>query len=248
MAADAEIIANAEAFRSGLGAKLAANLATIVGHGSDKLDDGYARLTTLQAWRVFVLDEHLSDEALGFFSEAQNDGLTSSALMSIGMWRPAMKSLRSLIENMLHCFYFNDHPVEYRLWDAGSLRPAFRDLFNYFLSHPDITGSSELLKGVEELKRHYKHLSNVVHASAREFRMTSEIENLKLWNTTADGIGKWAFTQKNVIRDVNLLILSLFSKHLQGAAHKGLREALSLVIPASRDGAIKASVGVKIAR
>lgn len=248
MAADAEISANAEAFRSGLGEKLAANLATIVGHGSGKLDEAYARLTSLQAWRVFVLDEQLSDEALGFFSEAQNDGLTSSALMSIGMWRPAMKSLRSLIENLLHCFYFNDHPVEYRLWDSGKLRLTFRDLFEYFLSHPDISGLPESVKGAEELKKHYKHLSNVVHASAREFRMTSEIENLKLWNTTADGIGKWASTQKNVMRDVNLLILSLFAKHLQGAALKGLREALSLVVPASRDGAIKASVGVKIAR
>lgn len=246
--ADPEINTNAEAFRSGLVPKLTANLATLTGHGSSKLDEAYARLTLLQAWRVFVLEEHLSADALGFYSEAQNDGLTSSVLMSIGMWRPAMKSLRSLIENILHCLYFNDHPVEYRLWDAGKLRPTFRDLFDYFLSHPDISGLPESLQGAGELKAHYKHLSNVVHASAREFRMTSEIESLKLWNTTAGGIGKWAATHKTVLRDANLLILSLFAKHLQGAAHKGVREALSLAIPAARDAAIKTSLGVKIVR
>jgi len=246
--ADAEINANAEAFRSGLGPKLAANLSTLTGYGSPKLDEAYARLTSLQAWRVFVLEEHMSAEALGFYSEAQNDGLTSSVLISIGMWRPAMKSLRSLIENILHSLYFNDHPVEYRLWDAGKFRPTFKDLFDYFLSHPDNSSLPERLKGAGELKTHYKHLSSVVHASAREFRMTNEIETLKLWNTTADGIGKWASTHNKVLRDVNLLILSLFATYLQGAAQKGVREALSLTIPATRDQEIKKSLGVKIVR
>jgi hypothetical protein len=246
--ADAEINANAKAFRTGLSPKLDANLGTITGHSAAKLDDAYARLTTLQAWRVFVLEERLTPEAIGFFSEAQNDGLMSSALMSVGMWRPAMKSLRSLIENILHCLYYNDHPVEYRLWEAGKLRPTFKDLFDYFLAHPDVSNLPDNLQGIGELKNHYKHLSNVVHASAKEFRMTNEIETLKLWNTTADGAGKWAATHKNVLRDVNLLILSLFAAYLKGAAHKGLREALSLGIPAARDGAIKSSHGVTVVR
>lgn len=248
MVTDVEIGSNAAAFRAEIGPKFAANLATIAGHGAAKLDDAYARLTSLQAWRTFVLEEHLSLEALGFYSEAQNDGLTSSVLMATGMWRPAMKSLRSLIENVLHCLYFNDHPVEFRLWDAGKLRPTFKDLFDYFLAHPDISGLPEPLKGIGELKAHYKHLSNVVHASAREFRMTNEVENLKLWNVSADGIGKWASTHKNVLRDVNLLLLSLFSKHLKGAARKGLREGLAIVIPAVRDASIKTNLGVKIVR
>lgn len=245
---DAEIAANAEAFRAQLGEKLVANMAATIGHGSAKLDQAYSRLTSLQSWRTLVLEERLSPAALGFFSEAQNDGLTSSVVVSIGMWRPAMKSLRSLVENILHSLYFQDHPVEYRLWDSGKFRPSFKDLFDYFLSHPDVAVLPDNLKGVPDLKAHYKHLSNVVHSSAREFRMTNEIENLKLWNTTADGVGKWATTHKNVIRDVNLLILSLFAKHLQGAALKGHREALALAIPAARDAAIKASLGVKIVR
>lgn len=78
--------------------------------------------------------------------------------------------------------------------------------------------------------------------------MTNELETLRLWNTTADGLGKWATTHKNVLRDTNLLILALFAKHLRGAAHKGLREALSMVIPAARDTAIRTSLNVKLVR
>lgn len=245
---DPEIKANAEAFRSRLLPKLNDNLAALKSDSSSKLDEAYARLTSLQAWRAFVLEEHMSADALGFFSEAQNDGLTSSVLMSIGMWRPAMKSLRSLIESILHCLYFNDHPVEYRLWDAGKFRPTFKELFDYFLRHPDISALPANLQGAGELKRHYKHLSNVVHASAREFRMTNEIESLKLWNTSASEIGKWATTHKSVLREANFLILSLFATQLQGAAHKGVREALSLVIPPARDVEIKATLQVKIVR
>lgn len=246
--ADAEISANAKAFRSGVGTMLASNLGAISDHGTVKLDEAYGRLTTLQAWRSFILEEKMSTEALGFYSESQNDGLTSSVLMSVGLWRPAMKSLRSLIENMLHCLYFNDHPIEYRLWDEGKFRPTFRELFDYFLSHPDISSLPENLKGAGELKAHYKHLSNVVHASAREFRMTNELESLKLWNTSADGIGKWATTHKKVLRDINLLLLALFSQYLHGAAHKGLRETLSIVIPVARDTEIKATHSVKLIR
>lgn len=245
---DPEITVNAKKFRDGLSAKLEENLKSVTGNSAPKLDDAYARLTVLQAWRAFVLDEHISAESLGFYSEAQNDGLTSSVLISAGMWRPAMKSLRSLIENILHCFYFKDHPVEYRQWDDGKFRPTFRELFDYFLSHPDICKLPAKLNGAVELKNHYKYLSNVVHSSAREFRMTSEIEISKLWKTSPDGTGKWSTIQKNVMRDVNLLLLALFASRLQGAANKGLREALVLAIPPTRDAAVKAAFGVKIIR
>lgn len=245
---DAEIETNAAQFRGALGAKLTENLATVMGGNSAKLDEAYARLTTLQAWRSFVLGEKISSAALGFYSEAQNDGPTSSVLISAGMWRPAMKSLRSLIENTIQCLFFMDHPIEYRLWDEGKYRPAFKELFDYLATHPDICNLPESLKAPVLLKSHYSHLSNVVHASAREFRMTSEIEKSNLWKTTADGVGKWAATQKNVLREINLLMLSIFKDDLQGAANTGLREALSQVIPAAKDASVKSSLGVKIVR
>ncbi|RAZ79808.1 hypothetical protein [Mesorhizobium atlanticum] len=245
---DAEIKANAQQFRNGLGGKLTANLLTVIGSSSAKLDDAYSRLTTLQAWRSFVLEEKISAGALGFFSEAQNDGLTSSVLISVGMWRPAMKSLRSLIENTIQSLFFMDHPVEYRQWDQGKYRPTFKELFDYFAEHPEICNLPESLKSPATLRSHYSHLSNVVHSSAREFRMTNEIEKSNLWKTSADGVGKWAATQKNVLRDVNLLMLPLFHERLQGAANKGLREALSLAIPASKDALIKSAFSVKVIR
>lgn len=245
---DPEIAKNAEQFRAGLSAKLQDNVAAVVGAHSAKMDEAYARLTTLQAWRSFVLDEHISPAALGFYSEAQNDGLTSSVLVASGLWRPAMKSLRSMIENIVQCLFFSDHPVELRQWEDGKYRPSFKDLFEYFVNHPDYAKLPETLKSSIILKTHYSHLSNVVHASAREFRMTTELEKSNLWKTSADGVGKWASTQKNVLRDINMLLLPMFSKYLQGAANKGLREALAMVIPAARDTVIRTSLGVRIPR
>jgi len=245
---DPEIAKNAEQFRASLSAKLHDNVTAVVGAHSAKMDEAYARLTSLQAWRSFVLEEHISLAALGFYSEAQNDGLTSSVLVASGLWRPAMKSLRSMIENTIQCLFFMDHPVEVRQWEDGKYRPSFKDLFDYLANHPDMVKLPEALKSSTILKAHYSHLSNVVHASAREFRMTTDLEKSNLWKTSADGVGKWASTQKNVLRDINLLFLPIFSRYLQGAANKGLREALSMVIPATRDSAIRTSLGVRILR
>ena len=247
-AADHEIKANSESFRHGLGPKFAENITLITSLNATKLDQAYSRLTSLQAWRAFVLETQLSKQALGFFSEAQNDGLTSSALMATGLWRSAMKSLRSLIENLLHCLYFADHPVEYRLWDSGNFRPTFKELFDYFIAHPDIRDLPASLNAAVGLKGHYKHLSNVVHSSAREFRMTDEVDKLKLWDTTTAGVGKWSATHVNVLRDVNLLLATIFFQHIQGATNKGLREALALAIPSSKDTPLKDALGITVVR
>lgn len=245
---DAEIQLHAKNFHASLAKKISDNVEAIAARQDAKLHNCYARLTTLQAWRSYVLDEHVSSDAMGFFSEAQNDGLTSSVLVASGLWRPAMKSLRSMIENILQCFYYMDHPVEYKQWEAGEFRPTFKYLFDYFTGHPDIKKLPASLQSTKELKSHYSYLSNVVHSSAKEFRMTNDIDRSALWKTTDDGIGKWHNTQKNVLRDINLLMLSLFAEHLKGARNKGLREALGITVPAARDAAIKASLAVKITR
>ena len=104
------------------------------------------------------------------------------------------------------------------------------------------------LNSVAALKSHYSHLSNVVHASAKEFRMTNDLESSNLWKTSPDGIGKWSATQKNVLRDINYLLLSLFKNNVQGAGNKGLREALSIVFPAANDAVIKSRLGVAVVR
>jgi len=248
MANDDEINVNAAKFREVISTTLSSNIVSIVARDAVKLDDAYARLTTLQSWRSFVLDGNVSNDALGFFAEAQNDGLTSSVLVSSGLWRSSMKSLRSLIENLIQSLYFMDHPVEYRKWEAGNYRPAFSELFNYFSDHPDIRELSAPVNPVVSLKKHYSHLSNVVHSSAREFRMTGTIDKFSLWRIARADVGKWSTTQKNVLRDANLLLLVMFKDKLLGASNSGLRESLSLALPSSKDARIKSDLGVKIIR
>lgn len=248
MADDQEVASNAEKFRQSVAGAITSNIDEIVGRDSALLDEAYARLTTLQSWRSFVLDEHISDEALGFFAEAQNDGITSSILITSGLWRSSLKSLRSLIENLIQSVYFMDHPVEYRRWAEGKLRPTFSELFKYLSEHPDICELPASLNPVADLKAHYSHLSNVVHSSSLEFRMTDDVEELVLWKTSAADIGKWSTTHKRVLRTANSVYLALFSVHLQGAANKGLRESLALVLPASQDDQVKAQMSVNIPR
>jgi hypothetical protein len=141
-----------------------------------------------------------------------------------------------------------DHPVEYRRWDKAKYRPTFNELFNYLGDHPDIRDLPESLNAVADLKSHYSHLSNVVHSSSPEFRMTGDIDGLTLWRTAAADVGKWSKTHKNVIRDANLILLALFNIHLKGAGNKGLRESLSIALPISKDDSVKSELGVKIIR
>lgn len=245
---DPEVAAHALAFRSDLANKLSSNIQTVVGHSANKLDEAYARLTCLQAWRSCVLEASLPKSSLGFYSEAQNDGLTSLALVAGGLWRSSLKSLRSLIENILHCFYYKDHPIEYRQWDAGKYRPTFQKLFEYFENHPDIIKIPAALQPLPSLKASYSQLSNSVHSSARELRMTDDLNQANLWKTSSASVGQWHSAQKNVLRDINLMMLIILKDSVQGAANKALRESLCSVIPASKDAIIKSELGVRLVR
>lgn len=243
-----ELQANSRAFRAGLPGTISANLHGVEAAHAQKLDEAYARLTSLQAWRTFVLEDHVSSDVLGFFSEAQNDGLTSIVLVASGLFRPALKSLRSTVENVLHCLYYMDHAVEYRQWEGDKHRPTFKDLFDYFERHPDVARVSDSVNPVGKLRATYKQLSTYVHASSKEVRMTDDLAQTNLWRTTVGAIGKWASAQRAVQRDVNLLLLCLMSKHAQGAAAPGLREALAYAIPSGKDAAIRTDLGVRIIR
>ena len=178
MVSDHEVSSNAELFRQSVSEAILRNIDEIVRRDSAILDKAYARLTTLQAWRSFVLDQQISREALGFFAEAQNDGITSSILITSGLWRSSLKSLRSLIENLVQSVYFMDHPVEYRRWADGKLRLTFNELFKYLSEHPDIANLPDALNPVADLKADYSYLSNVVHSSSLQFRMTDDVDEL----------------------------------------------------------------------
>jgi len=245
---DPEIAANALAFRAGLAQKLASNLASTEETSAIRLDEAYGRLTSLQAWRLFVLDSRLPAPIVSFYSEAQNDGLTSIVLAATGLWRPSLKSLRSLIENVLHCLYYKDHPIEYRQWEQEKFRPTFKELFDYFGRHPDVSKVKDSIHPVNGLRETYKHLSTYVHASSKEVRMTDDLGQANLWKTSATALGKWAAAQKNVLRDVNLLLLCTMAEHVQGAAAKGLREAVARTIPSNKDRAIQTELGIRLVR
>ena len=239
---------NAAAFRGALADQFAANLKVIEGHSASKLDSAYVRLTTLQAWRTYVLEDRLSPGALGFFTEAQSDGLASLAQAASGLWRPSLKSLRSLIENVVHCVYYADHPVEYMRWEAGTFRPAFASLLDYLSEHPHISTLPEGMRPVAALRARYGELSNAVHSSSKIMRMSVDGLKATVWKTDGASLGKWSTAQKTVLRDVNWLLLILLSEHLKGAAAKPLRETLPLAIGPSKDADIKKHLAVRLIR
>ena len=245
---DHEVLGNAAAFRDALGPCYAENTAAILKHSTKAVDEAYVRMVTLQAWRSFVLEGKLDAGALGFYSEAQNDGLTSVALMCGGLWRPAMISLRSLMENVVKCLYYMDHPVEYRRWEAGAYKPTISSLFQYLDDHPDVLSLPEAINPLNGLRGQYRKLSEAVHASAIKSRMTDDIKQTQLWRTDKKYIGQWSYAHRGVVRDANLLLLGLFKEALAGAAVKGLKESLASSIPASKDKLIKEHLGVRIAR
>lgn len=88
--------------------------------------ESYYRLTTLQAWRAGLLEALLPKESYYFYLEAQNDALVSHIQARSGSWRSALKSLRSVIENVLFALYYMDHPVELSLWGWESSESRFR--------------------------------------------------------------------------------------------------------------------------
>jgi hypothetical protein len=78
--------------------------------------------------------------------------------------------------------------------------------------------------------------------------MTDDLNQSNLSKVSAAVVGRWSTIQRGVIRDTSLLMLALFRTRLQGAANKGLREALATVIPSSKDSQIRTELKVRIVR
>lgn len=204
----------------------------------------YRRLTSLQAWRVF-LETRISEGSLAFFLEAQNDALTSHVFGNLGSWRAALKALRSCIDNLLFCTYYKDHPVELELWHSGRHKPTFSELFTYLDNHPariDVVN----VDAMPALRTEYATLSQAVHASAKSFRMTKDIKETLLWSAAVEQRGKWQTREKLVIVNLNLLLLALFRTMLTGGAAASLRESVGLALPASLLAEVKTHMNVVI--
>lgn len=207
----------------------------------------YRRLVSLQAWRT-ALENKISSDSLKFFLEAQNDALVSHVLASQGSWRTALKSLRSCIENVLFCLYYKDHPVEVELWQAGRHRLGFTALTEYLINHPQLLDVNPDYSGVATLKAEYSTLSKAVHASSASFRMTQDEETTHLWSAEVSRLGAWSTRESQVLKGLNLLLLTIFREDLSGARLSGLRQAISLAIPVSQHARIKTKMHITLFR
>lgn len=210
------------------------------------LRESYQRLTTLQAWRHFVLDATTSADALAFFIEAQNDALVSHVLAGLGSWRSALKHLRSTIENVLAFIYYREHAVELELWASGEHRLGMTALISYFNAHPRVCSIPRSLTGLEILEKEYTTLSRAVHASATSFRMTSSADVPKIWDTDPIAFKKWLSRERATLRGINLLLLCLFRERLAGAALRDLRSVLGPIVGANVFPEIHNVLGVRL--
>ncbi len=190
----------------------------------------YSRLTSLHAWRTYVIEPMVPTDAAKFFIEAQNDSLSSHVFARCGSWRASLKSLRSCIENVFFCQYYKDHPIELRLWANGKHRMAFAECLLYFRQHPDLQGFERNLAGLDRLEREYAVLSRAVHGSAPSFRMTLEDGTTNLWSSTPARLGAWETREKLVVLGLNLFLVAVYRSILAGTGLPGLRQAISVNI------------------
>jgi hypothetical protein len=206
----------------------------------------YRRIASLQAWRSF-LETRISGASLAFFLEAQNDALTSHVFANLGSWRSALKALRGCIDNVLFCLYYKDHPIELRLWHEGKHMLVFAEHFTYLDNHPDRVVVPSI-DAMPRLRAEYATLSKAVHASSKCFRMTNDIKETQLWSDAVEQRGKWQTREQVVITHINYCLLALFRRELEGAAAPALRDAIGLVLPASRLADVKNHMKVIIRR
>lgn len=223
--------------------RISANLSTA---HDGKYIENYMRIVSLQAWRTCLLNQQISEESLGFFIEAQNDALVSHILAQQGIWRSALKSLRSVIENIAFCIYYMDHPVEQRLWNDRKYNPTISFFFKYLENHPDLSAVSDGINGIQIMKKEWQTLSRAVHGSAKSFRMTAQGKIPTLFSSAKDKVGAWHTRESACLLGVNLLLISLFKTHLQGAKMRNLRKAISLVILKAKHADIKSELNIHL--
>ena len=239
-----ELSLNAAAFRDKWTADITDNISNLSNDG--RFLESYSRIAALQAIKSWIVGQGYSSDAVCFYAEAQNDALASHVFASMGAWRASLQSLRSSVENMLGSHFFNDHPVEFRLWSKGTYKLGFTDTVAYFSKHPDLEGIEASLSGIEILKQEYSTLSKAVHGSAVAFRMTDSAARLLLWSTDPARLGAWSTRQKKVIEGLALLAVCLHHEKLAGTAMPQLRSMLGYAISDHNRAKLKARLHIII--
>jgi len=212
----------------------------------NKFEQSYLRISSIQAWRVSVILGNVCEGAEAFFFEAQNDLLTSHCLARCGSFRQALKALRSAVENIFFSLFYMDHTVELKKWELGRHKLGFTELCSYFESHPANHCYPVAQSCIEAIKSEYSTLSKAVHGSAKVFRMTQNLTEIRLWGNDLAAVGKWASRERAVIVNVNILLLHMFSTKLLGTNNRNLRESIGLVVPKAQWAELKETIKVTL--
>jgi hypothetical protein len=199
----------------------------------------YTRLVSLQAWRCELLEGKITQGAKEFYIEAQNDAILSHILARIGCWRSALQSLRSTIENVYQTIYYKDHPIELMLWENDGHRLSRMELQKYIETHPSTRNLNPNSTGIAILDKQYKTLNNAVHASAKSFRMTQNVDELKICDPDKSKLGKWMKNENDVVQGINILLLAVFSEEMQGMSYMNLKKTISLALTPKQRKMIK---------
>lgn len=208
--------------------------------------ESYKKIVSLQAWRECLLQSNISADSLSFFLEAQNDALVSHVLAQHGMWRSALQSLRSMIENVAFCLYYMDHKIELLLWNQGKYNPAISSFFKYFEDHPCVKDVAKKICSVQLLKKEWEILSRAVHGSSKSFRMTLSGELPMIFSAKRVNLGAWETRETNCILGINLLLMCIFREHLNGTKMSNLRKAISLIVKKSKHKGIKENLNIHL--
>ena len=204
---------------------------------TDGFRASYRRVVSLQAWRDRFFERCHPEAISSIFLEAQNDALLSVVLAHMSMWRPALQSLRSCLENVLSTCFYVDHPIELALWENGEHRMPFSGLADYFSRHPHTSTQQGLPSVLSHIRSEYSTLSKAVHASTRSFHMTRDGAIRITYSNNID-YNKWSKRHSSTLLWLNFLLLDLNSTILVGTQNSDLRKSISLAIPAPYHSAI----------
>ena len=240
-----EVDNNAQAFSERFPQEIADACASGL-QNSEGFRDSYRRVVSLQAWRALFFEQKYPDSpVISVFLEAQNDALLSVVLSHMAMWRPALQSLRSCVENVLNTCYYVDHPIEFRRWENGNYRIGFSELIQYFSRHPNIISYGGQQNILAHIRSEYATLSQAVHASARSFHMTQGGSITITHNDDAE-YSKWNTRHSAALQWLNFILLVLNAGVLEGPQNLDLRKSVSLAIPSGYHEAIVEHLNVHL--
>ena len=214
--------------------------------GKKALLESYARLATLNAIKLDLIEGDWSEPAKRFFEEAHNDAMLSHLNASFGSWRPALQSMRSFLENTMMAIYYSEHPVELLKWERGDHRIEPRDLREYVASHPVIALVASDTDLKKELDSEYRDLSAAVHGSKSIFRMTNSDGKPNLAETKPERLGKWAARERATVNLCVLMLASFFNQGLDGAKRQPMRDSMRISLSKKSKAALKKHFNVRI--